>query len=301
MISVIMPTYNRADILARVLPSYLQFPEVKEMLVVDDGSPDHTAQIVAALAAGDTRIKLLQHPVNRGMTFARNTGIDHATGDLVLFSEDDLELAPGSLTTLVDHMASSQADIIAGRRIWMRGGETEEQARARANRDRWPVVNKRLMEHYSHALAPGDVEAPLVNATMLVRRAVLEEVRFADCYGGNAWREESDFQLAALTKGYRVVFCPHAVMYHHDRSKAGQGPGRLRSSAFYLYWIYRNNLTFLRRHEAYLKANIPEALLLGSPLLTNFMYIGYRAAWLVQLELRRALHSRAVTHPTTSK
>jgi glycosyltransferase involved in cell wall biosynthesis len=291
-VSVIIPTYNRADILAKVLPSYLQFEEVSEVLVVDDGSRDRTAEVVTGFAARDARVKLLQHPANRGMTFARNTGIENATGDLVLFSEDDLALAPGSLSTLAEHMAATGANIIAGRRIWMRIGESEERALARANSRRWPVVNRRLLEHYSHAMTPDDVPASLVNATMLVRREVLAQVQFANCYLGNAWREESDFQLTAQERGFKVVFCPHAIFYHYDRAIAGRGRNRLKSDLVYLYWIYRNNLTFLRRHREYLRREMPEALLLGSPLLTNLVYIVYRSALLTQTEVRRAVLSR---------
>lgn len=291
-ISVIVPTYNRAEQLAKVLPSYLQFPEVGEVLVVNDGSRDRTAEVVTAFAASDQRVRLLQHAENRGMTFARNTGIENATGDLVLFSEDDLALAPSSLDTLADHMRKTGADIIAGRRIWMRIGETEEAALARANSRHWPVVNRRLLEQNSHAVTADDIEAPLVNATMLVRREVLQKVQFASCYPGNAWREESDFQVTAQELGFRQFFCPHSLSYHYDRAIAGRGRNRLKSDLVYLYWMYRNNLTFLRRHRDYLRREIPEALFLGSPMLTNLGYILYRGGLLTQTELRRAVLSR---------
>lgn len=298
MISVIIPTYNRADILALVLPSYLQFTNVSEVLVVDDGSQDHTVEVIERFGQDDERVKLLGHERNLGMTFARNTGIQHASGDLVLFSEDDLALSPGSLSLLADHMVATKADIIAGRRIWMRIGESEKDALTRANSRHWPVVSKRLLEHYSHAVTPDDVTTPLVNATMLVRRAVLEKVRFANCYPGNAWREESDFQLTAQELGFKVVFCPHSIFYHHDRAIAGRGHNRLKSDLIYLYWIFRNNLTFLQRHRHYLRREIPEALVLGSPWLTNLLYIFYRSVLLAQTEVRRAVLS--LRHSTTN-
>lgn len=288
-VSVIIPTYNRAEMLAQVLPSYLEFGAVGEVLIVDDGCTDGTADLATGLAQADPRVKLLSHPTNRGMTFARNTGIESVQGDLVLFSEDDLSLAPGSLDVLVKHMQQSDADIIAGRRIWMRIGESQEQALGRANSRRWPVVNTRLMEHYSHAIAPDDVAVPLVNATMLVRREVLATVQFANCYPGNAWREESDFQLTAQEQGFKVMFCPHALFFHYDRAIAGRGSNRLKSDLRYLYWIYRNNLTFLHRHWGFLRQEIPEALILNSPALTNLVYIAYRGALLAQTEVRRAI------------
>jgi len=292
MISVIIPTFNRCGMLAKVLPSYLDSPEIGEVLVVNDGSSDGTAEVARRIAESDPRVTLFQHERNQGMTFARNTGIGHAQGNLILFSEDDLALAPGSLTTLMVHMHESEADIIAGRRIWMRVGEAEHEALGRANSRPWPVVNTRLMEHYSHAQVPDDVEVPLVNATMLVRREVLTRVRFAGCYPGNAWREESDFQLTAQEQGFKVVFCPHAVFYHHDRRMAGRGRNRLKADLVYLHWIFRNNVTFLRRHRPYLRQHIPESLLLDSPVLTSVLYILYRGALLAETELRRAWRSR---------
>ncbi|HQY93986.1 glycosyltransferase [Caldilinea sp.] len=291
-ISVIIPTYNRAEMLAQVLPAYLQFAEVQEVIVVDDGGADQTGEMLTAMQQGDARVVYLRHPANRGMTHARNTGIAHATGELILFSEDDLAPAPASLPVLAAHMQTAGADIIAGRRIWMRIGETEVQALARADRDRWPLVNRRLLEHYSHARTPNDMPSPLVNATMLVRRRVVQSVRFAGCFPGNAWREESDFQLRAQQAGFRVVFCPHVLFYHYDRTSAGRGRNRLKSDLVYLYWIYRNNLTFLNRHREYLAREIPESLILGQPLLTNLFYITYRTFLLIQTEARRALLSR---------
>ncbi|MBE2236583.1 MAG: glycosyltransferase family 2 protein [Caldilineaceae bacterium] len=291
-ISVIIPTYNRAEMLAQVLPAYLQFAEVQEVIVVDDGGADQTGEVLAALKRNDPRLMYLRHPANWGRTHARNTGIAHATSELLLFSEDDLAPAPASLSVLAAHLQTTGADIIAGRRIWMRIGETEAQALARADRDPWPLVSRRLLEHYSHARTADDVPSPLVNATMLVRRQVVQHVRFAGCFPGNAWREESDFQLHAQQAGFRVFFCPHALFYHHDRASAGRGRNRLKSDLIYLYWIYRNNLTFLHRHREYLAREIPESLVLGQPLLTNFFYMAYRTFLLVQTEARRALLSR---------
>lgn len=289
-VSVIIPTFNRANLLARVLPSYLASPVVKEVLVVDDGSQDGTLAVVERFFEADPRVQLVRHEHNLGRTYARNTGIEQSQSDLLLFSEDDLELDPPSLEILVQHLEVTGADIIAGRRIWMRRDETRQEALARADGWRGPVVNTRLWECFSHATTPDDVALPLVDATMLVRREVTEKVRFAGCFPGNAWREESDFQLAAQERGFRVFFCPHSVCFHHERSVSERGVALLRRDLVDLYWIFRNNLTFLRRHRAYLREHIPESLVLGSPLLTSLIYLPYRAARLLLVEARRAWH-----------
>jgi GT2 family glycosyltransferase len=286
-ISVVIPTYNRAKVLERVLPGYLQSELVREVVVVDDGSLDNTKTIVSKLMEREQRIHYIQHQENRGRTYARNTGIDSAHSELILITEDDVVPAAGSLEILSSHLAESKGDIIAGRRIWLRLGESEQEAIQRANRSKSPPVNRRFLDHNSHALTATDVQVELLGATMLAKRGVFSKVRFANCYGGNAWREESDFQLLAASSGYRLIFCPHSIFYHYDRAMAWAGSSRIKSDLDYIYWIFRNNLIFLQRHREYLKKNIPESLILGSPILSSVLYSVYRSAWLLQLESRR--------------
>ena len=86
-VSIIIPTYERARVLDRVIPAYLRSDQVGELLIVDDGSQDQTAQIIDVHRRKDSRVKKHTHETNLGRTFARNTGIKHATGDLVLFAK----------------------------------------------------------------------------------------------------------------------------------------------------------------------------------------------------------------------
>ncbi len=286
-ISVVMPTYNRAEILAKVVPKYLQSDLVGEVIIVDDGSQDNTKTVVTELMERDGRIHYIGHQVNQGRTYARNSGIDYARLELILITEDDVAPSPDSLEILSSHLASSNGDIIAGRRIWLRLGESELEASIRADRSRRPPVDRRFLDHNSHAQTAVDVQVELLGATMLVRRHIVSQIRFANCYAGNAWREESDFQLLAASAGFRLIFCPHAVFYHYDRHMAGRGSNRIKSGLNYIYWIFRNNIIFLQRHREYLKTNIPESLILGSPILSSLLYTAYRSVWLIWLESRR--------------
>jgi len=287
-VSVVIPTFNRASMLARVLPSYLSSAMVSEVIIVDDGSSEQTEEIVNQIVETDARVRLIKHSQNLGRTYARNTGIERARSELVLISEDDLALAPQSLEMLAAHMQLDEADIIAGRRIWMRLGESEEQALSRANKKSRPVMLTLIMEHNSDANLPHDVQSPLVNATMLVHRNVFDKVKYANCYPGNSWREDSDFQLTAQELGFKVFYCPHALNFHHGRPMAGGNQGRIRSDLEYFYWIMKNNLTFLRRHREYLMRTIPNSLVFGSPMLTMIPYCFYRSIWLIGTEIRRA-------------
>lgn len=292
-IGVVIPTYNRADFLMRVLPSYLTSDLTREVIVVDDAGTDHTTNVIRQLIDQDHRLRHVRNEKNMGAPASRNRGASISTAAWILQSEDDLALGPNCLETLLSHAEETGADIIAGRRIWMRLGETEEQALARANTDRRPLFCERLMDHNSHAITSDDIETPLLDGTMLIRRELFDRIRYYEPYGGqSSWREESDFQISALELGYKLVFCPHAITFHYSRSSQSFGHNRVKGNLMYAYRVYRNNLTFLRRHSDFLSTNHHSSLLFGSPELSAVRYGIYRTVWLIAAEAVRYVRTR---------
>ena len=97
-ISVIIPTYNRAQLAKRAVKSVLgQSFRDFEVILVDDGSTDHTKEILQGL--GDARVRYIYQP-NRGPSVARNTGILAARGDYVAFLDSDDRFLPHHLERL---------------------------------------------------------------------------------------------------------------------------------------------------------------------------------------------------------
>ena len=87
--SIIIPVYKVQDVLARCLDSVCnQTYKHLEILLIDDGSPDDSGVICEEYAKNDARIKVI-HKVNQGVSAARNTGIEHSTGSLILFIDSD--------------------------------------------------------------------------------------------------------------------------------------------------------------------------------------------------------------------
>ena len=98
MVSVVIPTHNRADLLPRAIKSVqAQTVADLEILVVSDGSTDNTKEIVEALAKTDSRIRLIENFPAQGGNVARNTGIEAAKGEYVAFLDDDDEWMPEKL------------------------------------------------------------------------------------------------------------------------------------------------------------------------------------------------------------
>jgi glycosyltransferase involved in cell wall biosynthesis len=87
-VSVILPTFNRANVLPRAMHSVLQqtFQDL-ELIIVDDGSSDNTREVVENIK--DPRVKYLKHDKNAGLPAARNTGLKEARGKFMAFQDDD--------------------------------------------------------------------------------------------------------------------------------------------------------------------------------------------------------------------
>jgi hypothetical protein len=161
-VSIIIPAYNAAATLSRTLDSIsVQTFGNWEGIVVNDGSTDSTAEIAAAFAARESRIRVINRP-NGGESAARNTGVAEATGDWLLFLDADDWVAPECLERLTAAL-QSDASLDAVHCGWVRvaadGTEVSESFRA-PDGDLFPTLARR-------AAFP-------VHACM-VRRALVEE------------------------------------------------------------------------------------------------------------------------------
>lgn len=112
-ISVIIPVYNVADYLTRCLLSITgQTYKNLEIILVDDGSLDDSGVICDQFAVSDDRIKVF-HQDNAGLSKARNTGLEHATGRYIFFCDSDDFLAEDALDIMVRKLLGDHADIVA--------------------------------------------------------------------------------------------------------------------------------------------------------------------------------------------
>ena len=119
-VSFILPIYNVLPYLERCVQSLLcQTYKDFEIILVDDGSPDDSGKLCDELAAHDSRVRVI-HQENKGLSGARNTGIDNAKGEYVIFVDsDDYWLLEDGLQTLVDN-CEPQTDMVVfkGVDIW---------------------------------------------------------------------------------------------------------------------------------------------------------------------------------------
>lgn len=110
-LSVIIPVYKVEAYLERCVMSVLmQDYASMEVILVDDGSPDHCPQICDELATRDGRIRVIHKP-NGGLSSARNTGIEAAQGEYLVFLDSDDQWNAGKLYPLMEQVVKSEADM----------------------------------------------------------------------------------------------------------------------------------------------------------------------------------------------
>jgi glycosyltransferase involved in cell wall biosynthesis len=115
-ISFIVPIRNEEDLLETVLARVRALPIEKELVLVDDGSTDRTPEILAREALKPDTI-VLRHEVNLGKGMGIRTGLAHATGDIVIVQDADLEYSPEEVPAVVQPIIEGRSNASYGSRF----------------------------------------------------------------------------------------------------------------------------------------------------------------------------------------
>lgn len=201
-VSIIIPIYKVEAYLPECLESIrLQTFDDFEVLMVDDGSPDGSADICRSFASRDTRFRLIQQE-NGGVTAARRTGVDHATGEYVVFVDGDDTLPADSLEILLSYM-TDEVDVVVAQPDWN------------------PMAVERRMvsvDEYRRMLIEGRLY--LAMWAKLYRRHLFNDFTFAmprEIRAGEDWI--ANLRLAFNTEK-NVLLVPD-VVYHYRQNEEG--------------------------------------------------------------------------------
>ncbi|MCS6993803.1 MAG: glycosyltransferase family 2 protein [Anaerolineales bacterium] len=122
-ISIVIPCYNEIRTIDTLLQTVLavQLPHEREIIIVDDCSKDGTRERLLELN-GQNGIRVILHDVNQGKGAALRTGFSHATGDVIIIQDADLEYDPHEYPKLLKPIEDDRADVVYGSRFI--GGES---------------------------------------------------------------------------------------------------------------------------------------------------------------------------------
>lgn len=119
-LSVVVPVYNEAGTLRQVVGKVLGVPCLLEVIIVDDGSTDGTAEVAHQLAATHAQVRTVCHSTNAGKTAALRTGFALTQGQIVIVQDADLEYDPAEIYGVIRPILEGHADVVYGSRFLVR-------------------------------------------------------------------------------------------------------------------------------------------------------------------------------------
>lgn len=211
MISVVICTYNRSNILSICLESFLSVAsdKFKELIVVDNNSNDTTHQVVQNYQKNISVLKYVKEK-QVGLSFARNTGWEIASGDWVVYLDDDTKVESNFISRIANTIEENNFDCIGG---------TFEPYYLNVKPSWIPdYFGKRslISEKVKIINNPSEFAIGLI---MAIRKSRLRELKGFDTQlGMNGYMlrygEETDLQKRMMSKGYKIGFDPNWFVYH---------------------------------------------------------------------------------------
>lgn len=248
--SIVVPVWNGRDYLADCLNAVLEQSDGDiEVLVVDNGSVDGSADLVARKYP---QVRLIRSLSNLGFAGGCNVGLRAAAGDALVLLNQDTQVQPGWLRSLIARLESPNVGIV-GCKILYPDGMTVQHAGGWIE---WPLG---IAHHYGQGErdvgqwdAPREVEY-VTGAAMAIRRDVLERIGSFDEGFWPGYFEDSDLCFRAREKGFAVWYEPEALVLHVETASTNDP-----AKASYRY--QRGRLRFVLKHlspQRFLKEFVP--------------------------------------------
>ena len=226
---VIVPTYNERENITRLIGAILEQDDRLEILVVDDGSPDGTGEIVDSIMQHEPRVNILKRPRKMGLGTAYIAGFEWALQqgyDFVFEMDADFSHDPAHLSQFLG--AIENADLVLGSRY--RNGKVTVV--------NWPI-NRLLLSYFASVYARVVTGLPLWDATggfKCFRRRVLEAIDLTQVRS-NGYAFQIEMSFRAWRKHFKIVEIPIVFV---DRTEGQSKMSRsIVREAIFMVWRLR--------------------------------------------------------------
>jgi GT2 family glycosyltransferase len=230
-VSIVVPTYNRSNFIEKTFSSLVNqdYPKDQfEIIVVDDGSSDGTTEILERFKRDYPFFQYLSQS-NKGPATARNLGIQHAQGEIILFMDDDCIADKSWVKELVRGYEDQQAGGVAGLVKYVPPNNNISNQFAAQAKGAGPEVNAR-----------GELDF-FVTANASFRRAVLNQVGGFDETFPHAAHEDVDLSYRVRQAGWKLLYCERAIVDHYHSHN-------LKSNLRKWYRIGNSEVLFQLKH-----------------------------------------------------
>ncbi len=208
-LSVVMPAYNEAKTIREIVRRVQAVPVDKEIVIVDDGSTDGTRDILRELDGKDG-VRVIFQPFNQGKGAAVSAGFHHATGDVVIVQDADLEYDPMEYLKLLAPIEQGHADVVYGSRF-LGGG-------ARRVLYFWHTIGNRFLTLASNMFTNLNL-TDMETCYKMFRREVVSSMRIESRRFGI----EPEITAKVARRGYRIYEVP--ISYYGRTYEEGKKIG----------------------------------------------------------------------------
>jgi dolichol-phosphate mannosyltransferase len=226
---VIVPTYNERFNIARLIPAVLAQDPCLEILIVDDGSPDGTGDIVDGIAANNPRVHVIHRARKLGLGTAYIAGFGWALErkyDLVFEMDADFSHNPERLPEFLE--AIKDADLVLGSRY----------QNGHVNVVNWPM-SRLFLSYAANIYARGVTGLPIYDATggfKCFRRNVLESIDL-NSVRSNGYAFQIEMSFRAWKRGYRLVEIP--IIFVDRTEGVSKMSKKIVREAIWMVWRLR--------------------------------------------------------------
>lgn len=227
-ILVIIPTYDEAENLPRIVPRVLEQDPRLEVLVVDDASPDGTGRIADRMAESEPRLHVLHRKGKEGLGRAYLAGFRYGLdqGFDILFEMDaDFSHPPDALPVLIERF--EEADVVIGSRY----------VNGRVTVSNWPM-SRLLISYFGSRYARGITGMPVRDGTGGFNgwtREVLETVGL-DRVQSNGYAFQIELKFRAFRAGFRLVESP-ILFTERDTGESKMSKKIVREAVWRVWWL----------------------------------------------------------------
>jgi GT2 family glycosyltransferase len=241
LVSIISVNYDQPDVTCEMLASLrkVTYPNI-ETFIVDNASPKHSPKPIKDKFP---EIELIISDENLGFAGGNNIAIKQAKGDYILLLNNDTEVSPGFLDSLVELMESNKKiGIVSSKILYFfedniiqyAGASPINQITSRGKHYGYKEVDKGQHNNVAETSFPH-------GACMMIRKSVLEELGLL--YEGYfLYYEELDFAERVKRAGYKIYYQPNSTILHKESISTG------KNSPLKTYYMNRNRLLFVRRN-----------------------------------------------------
>jgi len=216
-VSIIIPVFNKVSLTLNVLDSLAKnTPPIYEVIVVDDASTDNTAELLPRIQ----NLRYFRHEENKGFVETVNKGASLASGDFLVFLNNDVLLTPGWLEALLLPFQDERVGLVGAKLIYPDGRLQEAGGIIFRDASGWNYGRKE------------DPAAPEFNfrrevdycsgACLVVPRKIFKRLGGFDTLYRPAYYEDTDLAFKVREQGLKVIYQPRAEIYHLEGASCGQ-------------------------------------------------------------------------------